>query len=128
MPTGCYIANRKSITKDDYGHDIETFQTPEYFNFLLMPSGTNSVDAQRYGEQVDTMYTAYIPKSFIGKFHRGDRAYLIDEDLQDLVQNANIGLMEAVEHFNPKAHIDFDEYVIFWVRDNILKNKEKKND
>jgi hypothetical protein len=84
MPTGCYIANRKSITKDDYGHDIETFQTPEYFNFLLMPSGTNSVDAQRYGEQVDTMYTAYIPKSFIGKFHRGDRAYLIDEDLQDL--------------------------------------------
>ncbi len=51
-----------------------------------------------------------------------------DEDLQDLVQNANIGLMEAVEHFNPKAHIDFDEYVIFWVRDNILKNKEKKND
>lgn len=84
MPTGCYIANRKSITKDDYGHDIETFQTPEYFNFLLMPSGTNSVDAQRYGEQVDTMYTAYIQKSFIGKFHRGDRAYLIDEDLQDL--------------------------------------------
>lgn len=84
MPTGCYIANRKSITKDDYGHDIETFKTPEYFNFLLMPSGTNLVDAQRYGEQVDTMYTAYIPKGFIGKFHRGDRAYLIDEDLQDL--------------------------------------------
>lgn len=51
-----------------------------------------------------------------------------NEDLQDLVQNANIGLLEAVEHYNPKAHIDFDDYVIFWVRDNILKNKEKNND
>lgn len=51
-----------------------------------------------------------------------------DEDLQDLVQNANLGLMEAVEHYNPKAHIDFDDYVVFWVRANILKDKEKNND
>lgn len=51
-----------------------------------------------------------------------------DEDLQDLVQNANLGLMEAVEYYNPKAHIDFDDYVVFWVRSNILKDKEKNND
>ena len=51
-----------------------------------------------------------------------------DDDLQDLVQNANIGLMQAVEHYNPKAHIDFDDYLIFWVRINILKNKEIKHD
>ena len=51
-----------------------------------------------------------------------------DDDLQDLVQNANIGLMQAVEHYNPKAHIDFDDYLIFWVRANILKNKEIKHD
>lgn len=50
------------------------------------------------------------------------------EDLQDLVQNANIGLIDAVEHYNPKAHISFDDYVVFWVRLNILKDKEKNND
>lgn len=50
-----------------------------------------------------------------------------DEDLQDLVQNANIGLLDAVEHYNPKARINFDDYVVFWVRANILKNKEKNN-
>ena len=49
------------------------------------------------------------------------------ENLQDLVQNANIGLLEAVEHYSPKAHIDFDDYIVFWVRLNILKNKEKNN-
>lgn len=51
-----------------------------------------------------------------------------DTNIQDLVQNANIGLMEAVEHYNPKARIDFDDYVVFWVRENILKNEEKKYD
>lgn len=50
-----------------------------------------------------------------------------DENLQDLVQNSNIGLIEAVEKYNPKARIDFDDYIIYWVRANILKNKEEKH-
>lgn len=50
-----------------------------------------------------------------------------DYDLQDLVQNANIGLIEAVEHYNPINKIDFDDYLVFWVRQNVLKNKEEKH-
>lgn len=85
MPRGLYIATRKSITTNDYGREIETFENPEKYPFLCMPAGTRTIEYQLYGEAVNTMYTAFIPyKPYLGKFHIGDRAYLVDEDLQDL--------------------------------------------
>lgn len=92
MPTGCYIAKRTAIYQDDYGNDIETFDTPKkYSRFLLMPTSARGVDYQIYGELVNTMFTLYIPfKAYKGQFHQGDRAYLVDEDLQDI----DIALMD----------------------------------
>ena len=49
-----------------------------------------------------------------------------DVDIQDLVQVANIGLLKALEKYNPQAKIDFKDYVVFYVREIIKTNYEEK--
>jgi len=52
-----------------------------------------------------------------------------DVDLQDLVQIANIGLIDAVEHYDSSAKIDFKDYIVYWVGKRIKDElEEKKND
>ena len=49
-------------------------------------------------------------------------------DIQDLVQIANIGLLEAIEKYDEKAKIEFKDYVVYYVRKNINESfKEKTN-
>lgn len=48
-------------------------------------------------------------------------------DLQDLVQIANLGLLEAIDKFLPNAKIDFKDYIIYYVRKNIKELEEKTN-
>lgn len=49
-----------------------------------------------------------------------------DNDIQDVVQVANIGLMEAIEKYNVQAKIDFKDYLVYYVRENIKNNYEEK--
>ena len=49
-----------------------------------------------------------------------------DVDIQDLVQIANIGLIEAIERYNPNARIDFKDYMVYYVRENVKNNFEEK--
>lgn len=48
-------------------------------------------------------------------------------DLQDLVQIANLGLLEAIEKYNTNAKIDFKDYIIYYVRKSIKEYEEKTN-
>lgn len=50
-----------------------------------------------------------------------------DVDIQDLVQIANIGLINAIEKYNPNAKIDFKDYLIYWVRIEILNEFKGEN-
>ncbi len=50
-----------------------------------------------------------------------------DVDIQDLVQVANIGLIEAIEKYDEKAKLDFKDYIVYYVRENINEFKEKTN-
>ena len=51
-----------------------------------------------------------------------------DIDIQDLIQVANIGLIEAIEKYDDKAKIDFKDYVVYYIRESINKEfKEKTN-
>lgn len=51
-----------------------------------------------------------------------------DIDIQDLVQVANLGLIEAIEKYNPDAKIDFKDYLVYYTREKILNEfKEKTN-
>lgn len=47
-------------------------------------------------------------------------------DIQDLVQIANIGLLEAIEKYNPQAKVDFKDYMVYYIRENIKKEFEEK--
>ena len=38
-----------------------------------------------------------------------------DVDVQDLVQVANIGLIQAVEKYNVETKIDIKDYIVYWV-------------
>lgn len=48
-------------------------------------------------------------------------------DLQDLIQIANIGLLEAIEKYNPKARVEFKDYLVYYIRKNIKESEEKTN-
>ncbi len=46
--------------------------------------------------------------------HRGAR-------LDDLVQEGNVGLMKAIEHFDPKKQVRFATYAVWWIRAYITR-------
>ena len=48
-------------------------------------------------------------------------------DIQDLVQIANIGLIEAIEKFDEKSRTDFKDYMVYYIRENIKEYEEKTN-
>lgn len=50
-----------------------------------------------------------------------------DVDVQDLIQIASIGLIEAIEKYNEAAKIEFIDYVVYYVRKNIKEFEEKTN-
>ena len=50
-----------------------------------------------------------------------------DADIQDLVQEANLGLIKAIERFDEKAKIEFKDYLVYYVRERININEEKMN-
>ncbi len=43
------------------------------------------------------------------------------KNLLDLIQEGNVGLMEAVKHFNPDVGIRFPSYAVWWVRAYIYR-------
>lgn len=48
-------------------------------------------------------------------------------DIGDIVQTCNLGLMKAVEKYDPNSKIGFDEYVEFWVAIEIKNTYFKEN-
>ncbi len=49
-------------------------------------------------------------------------------DIQDLVQVANIGLIEAIEKYDETSRVDFKDFLVYYVRENINESfKEKTN-
>ena len=42
-------------------------------------------------------------------------------DITDLISEGNIGLLSAIEHFDPSKGIKFISYAVWWIRQSILK-------
>lgn len=47
-------------------------------------------------------------------------------DVQDLVQVANIGLIDAIEKYNTKSNINLKDYIVYWIRERVIKEFEEK--
>ena len=47
-------------------------------------------------------------------------------DIQDLIQIANLGLIEAIEKFDTNANLDLKDYIVYWIRKKIIKEFEEK--
>lgn len=48
-------------------------------------------------------------------------------DIQDLVQVANLGLIKAIEKFEPTAKIEFKDYMVYYIRESIKNEYEEKD-
>ena len=48
-------------------------------------------------------------------------------DVQDLVQVANLGLINAIEKFEPTAKIEFKDYMVYYIRESIKNEYEEKD-
>jgi RNA polymerase primary sigma factor len=52
-----------------------------------------------------------VAKKFANRGHR----------LDDLIQEGNVGLMKAIEHFDPKKEVRFATYAVWWIRAYITR-------
>lgn len=49
-----------------------------------------------------------------------------DVDLQDLVQVANMGLLTAIEKYQVDKQVDFKDYMVYYIRENIKNSYEER--
>jgi RNA polymerase sigma-32 factor len=89
----------------------------EIRRFPLLSREEETVIAKRYAQLHDPedayrLVTANLRLvvKIANEFARATR------NLLDLIQEGNIGLMEAVKHFNPELGIRFPSYAVWWVR------------
>jgi RNA polymerase sigma-32 factor len=94
----------------------------EIRRFPLLSREEETVIAKRYAEFHDSadayrLVTANLRLvvKIANEFARATR------NLLDLIQEGNIGLMEAVKHFNPEVGIRFPSYAVWWVRAYIYR-------
>lgn len=58
---------------------------------------------------------------FVAKRYRG-----MGMELSDLVQEGNLGLIEAVERFDPRRNVRFSTYATWWIRQAITRALSQK--
>ena len=58
---------------------------------------------------------------YVAKRYRG-----MGMELSDIVQEGNLGLMEAVERFDPRRNVRFSTYAIWWIRQAITRALSQK--
>ena len=94
----------------------------EIRRFPLLTREEETVIAKRYAEfhEADDAYRLVTANlrlvvKIANEFARATR------NLLDLIQEGNIGLMEAVKHFNPEVGIRFPSYAVWWVRAYIYR-------
>jgi RNA polymerase sigma-32 factor len=94
----------------------------EIRRFPLLTREEETVIAKRYAQfhEADDAYRLVTANlrlvvKIANEFARATR------NLLDLIQEGNIGLMEAVKHFNPEVGIRFPSYAVWWVRAYIYR-------
>jgi len=143
------LAKEGRYTRDDviryYKEDLEPSLTKEldekeleevvdYYNDIKKIKSLSIKDLNSklnlYAEtRSDELKTEIINSKLKDIFHMALNYFSSHKDLniQDVVQTANLGLFEAVEKYDAKAKLDFNDYIIYYVRKNLKKEFEEKN-
>lgn len=124
---------KPSITKDideselekvlDYYIDLKMLNKvkPSELNKMLIQYKSTKDKALR-----DNIVNAYLKDVLMMCINY--KSLHTDIDVQDLVQVANIGLLTALDKYEPKYRIAFNDYVIYYVNEKISEEfEEKKN-
>lgn len=122
---------RPSSTEDVADEDLE--KVLDYFVDLKKLKNVNKKSLNEMLKKYSTSHDKDL-KNLIVNAKLKDVLYLClnyktlhkDMDIQDLVQIASLGLMDAVENYIDTAKIDFNDYVVYYVRERILKEYEEK--
>ena len=85
----CYIASKTGVEEDDYGNQIETYDTPKSYLFNIQPV-TDASEIAAFGELATGMRKALVSKKiYFNKFKKFDRAYLEGATPQGEVNNGD---------------------------------------
>lgn len=112
-----YIAKRIRVEEDDYGNQISYFDKPKKYWFNYQPLD-GDLDYQQYGDRISNYFRAFIDMCYLGEIKTGDKAYLIDGEIQDvdslvLKDDENCTLanytIKVVLPQNLKIKIDFEK-------------------
>lgn len=114
--------------------DAEIEKVLDYYIDLKSVKHLNNVQIKTLLEQYCTNKDSKI-KELIINSQLKDILYLClnyttlhkNIDIQDLVQIANIGLLRAIDKYNPEAKVEFKDYIIYYIRKNIKEFEEKFN-
>ncbi len=78
--------------------------------------------AQEYARTQDPQYAYKLVTSNLRLVVKISREFArASRNLLDLIQEGNLGLMEAVKHFEPSRRIRFPSYAVWWVRAYIYR-------
>lgn len=91
------------------GHHKQLTREEEYS--LAKKARKGDADARNLLATSNLPFVVAVARRFA---HRGAR-------LDDLVQEGNVGLMKAIEHFDPKKNVRFATYAVWWIRAYITR-------
>jgi RNA polymerase primary sigma factor len=103
-----------------------------YFDQIKSFPLLNYEEEQKIAERIqngDTEYRQKLVESNLRLVVKIARSYLrSDIHFLDLIQEGNIGLIHAVERFDPKRQVRFSTYASWWIKQSILRylaNKQR---
>jgi RNA polymerase sigma factor (sigma-70 family) len=95
------LSGRKQLTRED-----------EYeLSRRVRKGGQEGEEARRILAESNLAFVVAVAKKF------GNRGARLD----DLIQEGNVGLMKAIEHFDSKKNVRFATYAVWWIRAYITR-------
>jgi len=96
-----HLGGRKQLTRED-----------EYeLSRKVRKGGQEGEQARRVLAESNLAFVVAVAKKF------GSRGARLD----DLIQEGNVGLMKAIEHFDSKKNVRFATYAVWWIRAYITR-------
>jgi len=110
------MASEARTTRDNLSHYLRHLGdhpqlTREQEYALAARARKGDSDARRELALANLPFVVSVAKKFA---RRGNR-------LDDLIQEGNVGIMKAIEHFDPKKNVRFATYAVWWIRAYITR-------